>query len=60
MEKVNKLASDPFQVFSIDDKDLNKEHYHHNVEAETLDKAITKISALLILGFGEAGSDIVT
>lgn len=39
---------------------MNDEHFGHNKEAHILDKAITKISTLLILGFGEAGSDIVT
>ena len=62
MEKVNKLAEDPFQIFKVDDHEehLRQEHFKQTTETRHLEEAITKISTLLILGFGEAGSAIVS
>jgi hypothetical protein len=62
MEKVNKLAEDPFQIFKEDENEehLKKVHFGEIKETRLLDEAITKISTLLILGFGEAGSNIVS
>ena len=62
MEKINKLAEDPFQIFKEDEREehLKKEHFGEIKETRMLDEAITKISTLLILGFGEAGSTIVS
>lgn len=66
MEKLNRMAVDPFQVifFTEDDNSMstsvkqlkNEKKY----ETKVLDEAITKIGTLLVLGFGEAGSYIVS
>ena len=65
MFKVNDMAEDPFQILKFNednniqntkDKDRNKIEY----ETMILDNAITKIGSLLLLGFGEAGSRLVS
>ena len=59
------IAEDPFQILKFNednniqntkDKDRNKIEY----ETMILDNAITKIGSLLLLGFGEAGSRLVS
>ena len=63
MEKVNRMAVDPFQVIFFNDYNGDKEEKTKSVvqyETDILDEAITKIGTLLVLGFGEAGSYIMT
>jgi hypothetical protein len=62
MEKVNRMAVDPFQVIFFNDYNAKEEKTKSVVQYETdiLDEAITKIGTLLVLGFGEAGSYIMT
>lgn len=43
-----------------EDKHIREEHFKQTTETKLLEEAITKISTLLILGFGEAGSAIVS
>ena len=65
MLKVNEMAEDPFQILKFSEieaqaeKDENKDG---KVVYETmiLDNAITKIGALLLLGFGEAGTSLLS
>lgn len=63
--KVNDMAEDPFRIPKFNEeedskgdhsKDKNKIQY----ETMILDNAITKIRSLLLLGFGEAGSRLVS
>ena len=67
MEKVNKMAVDPFQVIFFNDMDQGQQKDQEGEnekitknETTLLDEAITKIATLLVLGFGEAGSFLVT
>ncbi|CAI2386125.1 unnamed protein product [Moneuplotes crassus] len=65
MMKVAEMADDPFQILRFSEieaqveKDVNK---NDKVVYETmiLDNAITKIGSLLLLGFGEAGTSLLS
>ena len=68
MDKLNKMAVDPFQVILFNDQENpnasstivnGKKGEAQKYETKVLDEAITKIGTLLVLGFGEAGSYIV-
>ncbi|CAI2366775.1 unnamed protein product [Moneuplotes crassus] len=64
MLKVSEMAEDPFQIlkFSEIEAEVKKGDAKSKVMYETmiLDSAITKIGALLLLGFGEAGTSLLS
>lgn len=68
MLKVNEMAEDPFQILKFSeiealmaDNKTKSGSSKNKVVYETiiLDNAITKIGALLLLGFGEAGTSLL-
>ena len=68
MFKVNEMAEDPFQILKFneieamvdDEKDKKSKDKNALYETMILDDAITKIGTLLLLGFGEAGSSLLS
>ena len=67
MLKVNEMAEDPFQILKFGEIEALAERNAkarptEKVVYETmiLDNAITKIGALLLLGFGEAGTSLLS
>lgn len=58
------MAEDPFQVFHFDNDEVlaagkKDGEKWQKFEIKLIEEAVTKIGALLLLGFGEAGSYIV-
>jgi class 3 adenylate cyclase len=68
MLKVNEMAEDPFQILKFSEIEANMNIEKKNAltkakavyETAILDNAITKIGALLLLGFGEAGTSLLS
>ena len=64
MLKVSEMAEDPFQIlkFSEIEAAVKEKGKKNKIMYETmiLDNAITKIGALLLLGFGEAGTSLLS
>ena len=68
MFKVNEMAEDPFQILKFneieamvgDKNDSKNKDKNALYETMILDDAITKIGTLLLLGFGEAGSSLLS
>lgn len=69
MLKVSEMAEDPFQILKFneieamaEDKQVSQNKQENKVVYETmiLDNAITKIGSLLLLGFGEAGTTLLS
>ena len=64
MLKINEMADDPFQIlkFSEIEAEVRDKSKSNKIVYETmiLDNAITKIGALLLLGFGEAGTSLLS
>jgi len=58
IEKVNKIASNPSSVNEIKLIKL-AENVNKQKETALISNSIVKIGKLLILGFGEAGSEII-
>jgi hypothetical protein len=65
MMKVNEMAEDPFQIIKFSEIEAHAQQEDKNkdkvvYETMILDNAITKIGALLLLGFGEAGISLLS
>jgi hypothetical protein len=67
MMKVKEMAEDPFQIIKFSEieaamlfDEKKKKKTEALYETAMLDNAITKIGALLLLSFGEAGSSLIS
>ncbi|CAG9326054.1 unnamed protein product [Blepharisma stoltei] len=70
MKKVNEISENPVKAAQQEEigeflnktsnKNAKKDHHKILLETSILEKTLVKIGALLVLGFGEAGSEVIT
>jgi hypothetical protein len=64
MYRINQISKDPLEARYLEEEfelaeEGNKDTGHHTYECDILKKLIVKTGALLALGFGEAGTQVI-